>query len=814
MTNGKGNGNHVGGDGGGVKNSFASCYMELCRQQRVRPLPMICVTLPHALDFSTDRVKMDDWTPILNSLSLDCTLRTISVHSKYQHRKILDSASTESKARAVGKAPLIVTRYVVEWLMHSTAQCVRNSQVLTSLELEGISIPADCLAVLCVGLASTKSLRTLSLERCHIGDAGCELLCRCLAEVHSLRTLNLAHCELTSASGPHLASALCKQKLALYHDAWMQSLRYREPKLDSMPGLRRLTLNGNTKLGNEAVTAMIEAIRDSLWFKALDLQQCGLSESLSHDIFELLEHNRCLVVVDCRLNPGWHEETLNEIARRVGRNEAQAGAKGANEFRWLPLPQQKNAGPQINPSKRVLSAGNLRMTRDAGGPGGAAAAAAAAAAGSASKPNLTRPRSAMLRQAKRPPPPIVYRKPLLAPVPQMLSRLRTRPAVPMLDRRPRQPVRPLDRQLVPVKSAEPTKMSLHLDLQSQIQTVSSQSARDNDQNSNNMQLVPLKSCSIAVQTCSSSEEDESTTSSPRLASSSKSPSQGSQRIQEVIRRLLETEEQRDQLQEDSRRDRLALAEERARREFAESKLRAAKCSVAELEEELRQRELQSRGYLLISQKSMEEICASFTKLLDMLGDATTAAATASAKSSENSIARLDQIALPGVELEDEDVASLQDVREDIKRHFAFIIRKTKSENLKRGCFIRDDNFDDLDDDLDDDNNDVDMTARYGRSEGNINIGAAIEPVNAPLLRIERPTGDNADVVSARLAHSFHTQNCADQTAADAAAGDVGAVGDGVNHNAGERKVPSDRARTLFASIINGDALLRFNESVR
>lgn len=62
--------------------NFASCYMELCKQQRLRPLPVICVTLPHSLDFTTDRVKMDDWGPILNSISLDRSLRSISVHSR------------------------------------------------------------------------------------------------------------------------------------------------------------------------------------------------------------------------------------------------------------------------------------------------------------------------------------------------------------------------------------------------------------------------------------------------------------------------------------------------------------------------------------------------------------------------------------------------------------------------------------------------------------------------------------------------------------------------------------------------------------
>jgi hypothetical protein len=64
--------------------NFANCYMELCKQQRLRPLPVICVTLPYTLDFTTDRIKMDDWGPILNSLSLDRSLKAISVHSRLQ----------------------------------------------------------------------------------------------------------------------------------------------------------------------------------------------------------------------------------------------------------------------------------------------------------------------------------------------------------------------------------------------------------------------------------------------------------------------------------------------------------------------------------------------------------------------------------------------------------------------------------------------------------------------------------------------------------------------------------------------------------
>lgn len=229
--------------------SFSSCYAELCKRQKLRPLPVICVTLPHYLEFTTDRVKMDDWGPILNSLSLDRTLKSIGIRSRYQHRKPLEEVNSEVKARAIGKAPVVFTRFLLEWLTHSVAQCVRNSPVLTSLELEGIPLPPDCLAVLCVGISSTKTLRHLSLAKCYIGDSSCDLVCRTIADVPSIRSVNLGQCDLSPQCGPALAAALSRQKLLLFHDTWQQSLRYREPNLEAMPGLRRLTLNGNPRLG-------------------------------------------------------------------------------------------------------------------------------------------------------------------------------------------------------------------------------------------------------------------------------------------------------------------------------------------------------------------------------------------------------------------------------------------------------------------------------------------------------------------------------------------------------------------------------------
>lgn len=218
---------------------------------------------------------------------------------------------------------------------------------------------------------------------------------------------------------------------------------------------------------------------------------------------------------------------------------------------------------------------------------------------------------------------------------------------------------------------------------------------------------------------------------------------------------------RDRLAEDIRRRELILAEERARREFTEAKFRSAKCDLAELEEIIRQRERDSRGYLLINQKSMEEICLSFARLLDMLEDRV----------------RYDDEQLSNQD-EEENV-----VKEDIKRRFALIIRKTKSENLKRGLYVDDDTV----------MSRFQMTARYGRSEGNIRIGRKeIEPPSRPMIERGR-IGDTEE------RRNYHHQEVVQYQ------GDQ--LGSACSKSSDESLSPGDRARAIFTSFINGERSL-------
>ncbi|XP_024936356.1 centrosomal protein of 78 kDa [Cephus cinctus] len=657
--------------------SFATCYMDLCKQQRLRPLPVICVTLPHHLDFTTDRVKMDDWGPILNSLSLDRTLKSISVRSRYQCRKPLEEVNSEDKARAIGKAPVVLTRFLLEWLSHSVAQCVRNSVALTSLELEGIPFPADCLAVLSVGLASSQSLEHLSLQRCYIGDGSCQLICRTIADVRSIRSLNLAQCDLSCQSGAAVAAALSRQKLSLYHDTWKQSLRYREPNLEAMPGLRRLTLNGNPKLGDVAVKEVLEVVRDSLWLKALDLQSCGLTDSTGYDVLSILGSNTTLTVVDVRLN-GMSEELIKEIAAKLESNNAS----GRSEYRWLVLPQK---------DKRTASAGAKRNAWEKN-----------------KKIEGTRPKTAN-GPTKRTCQAILPRR--IITLPNLPRKPRTVPAPPST------PSQESELESATKSQENQAKPTLHLDLQSQICPATSMEVQDEPENK-------------------VTEREKDTN-----------------KIEEILRQLSEARSEHERLLEDIKRNDLLLEEERMRRELAEAKLQSTKNDLLDLENALKEKEMETRGCLLVSQESLNEICSSFDQLLEML-DAVTRHPNTSRTVLEEDVVRM-----------------------DIKRQVARLIRKTKSENLERGYSY--------DRQPESSARIVETSRKFVRSEHDVR--SSLPPI-AP-IHIERKIGDSPDV----------------ETPTQESRRRRGKVSDIPS--------PRERARAIFAQIINGDSVLNLGSYV-
>lgn len=67
---------------------FMNFYPYLCRLQNTIPNPNIKVDNSNkSLDFVGDRLKFDDWKPVLEAISNDRTLHFISVRSRYLNAK-------------------------------------------------------------------------------------------------------------------------------------------------------------------------------------------------------------------------------------------------------------------------------------------------------------------------------------------------------------------------------------------------------------------------------------------------------------------------------------------------------------------------------------------------------------------------------------------------------------------------------------------------------------------------------------------------------------------------------------------------------
>ncbi|VDM16745.1 unnamed protein product [Hydatigera taeniaeformis] len=125
---------------------------------------------------------------------------------------------------------------------------------------------------------------------------------------------------------------------------WKESLRYQTPNLDTMSGIRRLTLNDNPHIGNNGSKLLCEVLRDDRWVKAIDLQNCGLGDSAGQAWLNLLKApakglkgtgemagNRTLGIVDLRRNKKMDRNILRAVTERVLTN-----SHGKHlEFKWL-----------------------------------------------------------------------------------------------------------------------------------------------------------------------------------------------------------------------------------------------------------------------------------------------------------------------------------------------------------------------------------------------------------------------------------------------------------------------------------------------
>ncbi|XP_006822082.1 centrosomal protein of 78 kDa-like [Saccoglossus kowalevskii] len=324
---------------------FGSHYDNLCLLQNTCPLHSVKAHIEEGvLDVNADRIRLSDWTPLLNTLAINKSLQYIGIRSYYQNCDD-DKVSESQKYTAKKRAPPIRSKEVTYRLCTALKDCLSVSPALTILELQGLPLRERDLTALSKGISKNKSLNHLSLEYCMIGDQGVQIICQGLKNSVTIHSLNLTGCCMTWKGADTLAKVIKHQATKRHSEAWQDSLRYRRPDLDRMSGLRRLTLNSNSLVNDSGAIAFADGLRDDLWLKALDMQGCGISDVGAKALLDVLKTNSTLVVLDVRKNPLIDRELLKDVMEQVLIN---SGGEEV-EYKWLKMSSPKD------PSKRGKS---------------------------------------------------------------------------------------------------------------------------------------------------------------------------------------------------------------------------------------------------------------------------------------------------------------------------------------------------------------------------------------------------------------------------------------------------------------------------
>ena len=341
---------------------FASYYESLCVLQDSCPLAAVKTNLSlNILDVNADRVREEDWEPIISSIKINKSLETIAFRSYYDPEPEDIPTPKYPILKSTRKEPVIRKKEILHKLCCAIRDCLRVSSSLKVLELQGLPLAYRDIEQLSSGLQHNSTLTKLSLAFCDIGNEATDVLCLGMKQTLSVWLLDLTCCDISPAGAASLAKLVVYQSSLRHAEAWQDSLRYRRPNLDMLIGLRRIILNGNAMLSDDGAACFADALRDDLWLKALDLQKCGLTNDGAKSLLEVLKFSVTMVVCDIRKNPFVDKELVRSVTEQCLINCQGRDA----EYPWLKMKSSEN--PDIIKLRSKAAASTTPTPRSSSG---------------------------------------------------------------------------------------------------------------------------------------------------------------------------------------------------------------------------------------------------------------------------------------------------------------------------------------------------------------------------------------------------------------------------------------------------------------
>ncbi|XP_063703842.1 protein Cep78 homolog [Culicoides brevitarsis] len=294
-------------------------YLELCKNKNVLPLQEVKAKNKNysTLDFFADRVKLDDWSPILNALYYDTSLHYVAIKLRKNNSNVLENVNSIKRARKIHGTPILLTNHIFTQFVSTIRSFMQNNEHLTTLLLEGLPLKDNYIACIANGLSENHSIKNLSFARSALGDNGCEKICSNIKILTNIQCLNMSQCSLTAKGAKCIAELLNYQKIIRFGKGWESTLRYRTIDPDTLPGLKRITINGN-QIHDEGVYFIMEVLKEDVWIKSIEMQNCGLTDDGAKMILDCLDYNKTLLMVDIDGNNIISTELVHMIKVQLG----------------------------------------------------------------------------------------------------------------------------------------------------------------------------------------------------------------------------------------------------------------------------------------------------------------------------------------------------------------------------------------------------------------------------------------------------------------------------------------------------------------
>lgn len=186
-----------------------------------------------------------------------------SSSSKHQHvEKLSSSASSSSISRRRNDENKNL-EVLISKLIRGLSQMLRsNESSLQSVRLSGISMTGSNMKRFASGVAQSKSLKHLIIERSDVNDMDFGVLCKALKDHTSLLILSVNRCSLTNVAAHSIQQLMKSQCLRRDHERWLNGLRDDNNEIANVAlrGLQVLDLSGHENITDQTGEILAKAL--------------------------------------------------------------------------------------------------------------------------------------------------------------------------------------------------------------------------------------------------------------------------------------------------------------------------------------------------------------------------------------------------------------------------------------------------------------------------------------------------------------------------------------------------------------------------